>query len=143
MSMSVGPARNRIAGINVTPMADVIIVLLIIFMVTTPLISGGRVRHLPTAQSATEKKESVLTVWITAEAIPYFDEVPVLDLDTLREQLRSALAASTGDRVVYVKAEATLPYASVARVVDQCRLAGASEVALIVSARAVPSRPLT
>ena len=142
MSMSVGPARNRIAGINVTPMADVIIVLLIIFMVTTPLISTGRVRHLPAAQSAMEKKESPLTVWITAEAIPYFEDLPVLELEALRERLRSALAASTGDRVVYVKAEASLPYASVARVVDQCRLAGASQVALIVSARTGPSRPL-
>jgi biopolymer transport protein TolR len=140
MSMSVGQARNRISGINVTPMADVIIVLLIIFMVTTPLINSGRVRHLPTAQSAIAKKETPLTVWITAEAIPYFNEVPVLDLETLREQLRMALAASTGDRVVYVKAEAALPYSVVGRVVDQCRLAGASEVALI-AAGATSRRP--
>jgi biopolymer transport protein ExbD len=136
MSMSVGQGRNRIAGINVTPMADVIIVLLIIFMVTTPLINTGRVRHLPTAQSAIAKKETPVTVWITAEAIPYFDEVPVVDLEVLREQLRMALARSTQDRVVYVKAEAALPYSAVARVVDQCRQAGASQVALIVASGA-------
>jgi len=67
--------------------------------------------------------------------MPYFGEIPVPDPEILREQLRRAIASAGGDPVVYVKAEAGLPFAAVARVVDQCREAGAREVALIVESR--------
>ena len=131
-----GPGRGeRIAAINVTPMADVMIVLLIIFMVTTPLISGGRVRAPPFAGSAAPIGEGPLTVSIGTDAVPYLGDIPVPGPRDLEEHLRGALAGTGGDPVVYVKAEGGLPYGVITRVLDQCREAGARRIALIAGGR--------
>jgi biopolymer transport protein ExbD len=125
---------GRIAVINVTPMVDVMIVLLIIFMVSTPFIQAGRVRHPPLSETARATKEAALNVAIAADAMTYLNDVPVPRSEDLRGLLRVALE-SAPEALVHVKAEGALPYRTVARVLDDCRAAGAARVALVVRPR--------
>ena len=71
MSMAVGDNKSgAIADINVTPMADIMIVLLIIFMVITPLLQKGVDVMLPVAANTKEKKEEQKTIQVTVETTP-------------------------------------------------------------------------
>jgi biopolymer transport protein TolR len=131
MAMDAGFRGGAISGINVTPMADIMIVLLIIFMVMTPLIDHGQVRHLPPAAHSREQKERAETVVvsITAEGVTYLGQRR-LETGQLSDEVQ-LLLASVPDRVVYIKADEGLAYSRVQSVMELCRAAGADEVALI------------
>ncbi len=126
--------KGRIADINVTPMADVIIVLLVIFMVTVPLIDEGPVRRLPEAAHVRTEERGPLVVSIAAESSLFVGGARVASPRELSERLRAGLETSA-ERIVHVKADPDLPYAKVARVLATCRAAGAEEVALIARPR--------
>jgi biopolymer transport protein TolR len=134
MSLETRARGGIMAGINVTPMADIMIVLLIIFMVMTPLIDHGQVRHLPPAAHARERKETPDTVVVsmTRDGATYLGQRRLETRGQLLWTVRALLAgAADSDRVVYIKADAGLAYSEVRRVMDACREAGAEEVALI------------
>lgn len=139
MAMSVGRARNgAIAEINVTPMADVMIVLLIIFMVATPVIVGAPVR-LPGATHSTEHKEERLEVIVRATGAVTAGGLAFSDADALAEWL-SAGRSSGAEPVVLVQADGGVAYVEVARVLAACRMAGIDEIALATERRAGPGR---
>lgn len=126
------------AGINVTPMADIIIVLLIIFMVMTPLIENGQVRNLPPAGHSRERKQTADTVVVsmTGDGATYLGQRRLDTPGQLLPAVQALLAgAAEADRVVYIKADEGLAYSEVRRVMDVCREAGAQEVALIARRR--------
>lgn len=133
MAMAISRANGRIADINVTPMADVIIVLLIIFMVTIPLINEEPVRHLPEAANAKTQAEGPIVLSLAADATLYMGGNPLARAE-LPERLRQALGASK-DRLVRLRADADLPYSAVAPILDICRRAGAEEIAFIATPR--------
>src|SRR5512147_2380142 len=78
MAMTVGPGRKgAIADINVTPMADVMIVLLIIFMVATPIIAGSAVRLPDARHAATHAREGRAFIVVRADGSTLLDGAPV------------------------------------------------------------------
>jgi biopolymer transport protein ExbD/biopolymer transport protein TolR len=137
MAMSAGRDGGAIASINVTPMADIMIVLLIIFMVTIPIISRGSVQ-LPIADHAANRQEDAKTIVVTLErdtTTRLGDDKLLTPSDLLpRLQQRFADRPEAG-RVVYLKADEGLSYAEVRRVMDLCRTAGAEQVALMARSR--------
>ncbi len=133
MSMTAQRRRGNIAEINVTPMADVMIVLLIIFMVTIPMIAAGPVRDLPEAEHATAKGSGPIVVSIAADASVSVEGVPLAP-----DQVAARLASAFGGlraRIVYVRAASGLPYRVVADVLRSCRRAGAEEIGFIALPR--------
>jgi biopolymer transport protein ExbD len=126
-------AKGRIADINVTPMADVIIVLLIIFMITIPTIGEGPVHNLPRAAHTRGQEEGPVVVSVAADTTVFVDGSRVADARELAKAVGRALQGSS--RLVQVKADAELPYAEIARVLDMCRAAGAEEIAFIARPR--------
>jgi biopolymer transport protein ExbD len=136
MSMNVGDKKgSAIADINVTPMADIMIVLLIIFMVITPMLAKGVDVMLPKAENSKEKADNPknVTVAVTVKGRTYLNSVEVENsatglLPKLREKVDEL--PDTG-KVVYLKADVNLPYKDVMAVMDFCREAGAEQVALI------------
>ena len=137
MAMSVGrPRTGAIAEINVTPMADVMIVLLIIFMVATPVIVGAPVR-LPPAAHATDQRHGRLEVVVRASGEVTAGGLAFSGADTLGEWI-SARRSSGAEAVVLVQAERGVPYGSVARVLSACRRAGVADVALAAERRTRP-----
>jgi len=135
MSMNVGGKKGgAIADINVTPMADIMIVLLIIFMVITPMLQKGVDVRLPTAANSKERKDEAKTIIVAVkkDATIYLGALKVDNPADLVSQIRERLEELPEDqKVVHLKADEGLPYSEVMRVMDLCREAGVEEVALI------------
>ena len=135
MSMQVGDKSGGvISDINVTPMADVIIVLLIIFMVITPMLQKGVDVKLPIAANTEERKESpkIITVAVRKDLVTYFNEQPLQNQDQLgplvEERMRDV---PEGERLIYLKGDERLEYREIMKVMDIVREAGVEEIALI------------
>ena len=140
MSMNVGGSKGGVmADINVTPMADIMIVLLIIFMVITPMLQKGVDVRLPTAGNTKEKKDEqkTITVAVKKDSSTFLGGVRVEKQPDLVGLLKEKLEdVPEGSRVVYLKADAELPYSEVMKVMDLAREAGVEEVALIAEQKA-------
>ena len=113
--------------INVTPLVDVCLVLLIIFMVVTPMIVNGMPVHLPEAAHGDPLANQPLPVTLNADRTLYIGAT-VVRLEDLANALQHARAEA--NRPVIVRAEKTLPYGDVVHGLDACRTAGFDQVAL-------------
>jgi biopolymer transport protein ExbD len=132
--MAVGGKKGgAIADINVTPMADIMIVLLIIFMVITPLLQKGVDVRLPTAGNTKERNDQkTIEVAIKQDSSTYLKGLKLDRQKDLVEKLKEALEERADtQKLVYLKADNQLPYEEVMKVMDLCREAGVEEVALI------------
>ena len=135
MGMNVGDDKGGVmAEINVTPMADVIIVLLIIFMVITPMLQKGVDVKLPIAANTVDRKEDpkIITIAVRQDLVTYFNEQPLQSQDQLgplvEERMRDV---PEGERLVYLKGDERLEYREIMKVMDIVREVGVEEIALI------------
>ena len=135
MSMAVGGKKGGpMADINVTPMADIMIVLLIIFMVITPMLQKGVDVKLPQAGNSKERKDEPksIVVAIRKDTATYLGSQKLDDQNQLQPLIKERLQdLPEGARMIYLKADQELPYSEVMKVMDLCREAGVEEVALI------------
>ena len=135
MSMDVGGKKGGpMANINVTPMADIMIVLLIIFMVITPMLQKGVDVKLPQAGNSKERKDEPKTIVVAVrkDTATYLGSQKLDDQSQLQPLIKERLQdLPEGSRMIYLKADQELPYAEVMKVMDLCREAGVEEVALI------------
>jgi biopolymer transport protein ExbD len=133
--MAVGGKKGGpMAEINVTPMADIMIVLLIIFMVITPMLQKGVDVKLPQAGNSKERKDEPksIVVAIRKDTATYLGSQKLDDQNQLQPLIKERLQdLPEGSRMIYLKADQDLPYAEVMKVMDLCREAGVEEVALI------------
>lgn len=117
------------AEINITPLTDVMLVLLVIFMVTTPLIMSGALKvKLPTARSVGSEKFSGVTITIGANGGVELDGKAVVE-DELYGLLKDRFA-SGADTTVAVKADGSVRHGLVVKVLDIAKLAGATKLAI-------------
>jgi biopolymer transport protein TolR len=138
MAMSL-PSRSRdrrvLSEINVTPLVDVMLVLLVIFMVTAPMLQRGTDVQLPQAQYSDVKEQERLLLTLTREGRIYLnnEEVP-------RAALRDRLVAATRDRerTVQFRGDARVPYGLVIEVMDTLKAAGIESVGMITERPAAP-----
>ena len=120
------------ADINVTPMIDVMLVLLIIFMIVTPLIAAGFKATLPKGKNLDPRPEGDNEVVLGIdEAGRYFLNGRPLPEGTLGDQLRSIFASRTEDKILYFKADNHLKYAKVQEAVETARRSGVRVMAAI------------
>ena len=117
MGMNVGGKKGgAMADINVTPLVDVVMVLLIIFMVVTPMLSSGVDVKLPKAKTATEERDmgQYLVVAVRADGAIFVDRDQVT-LDTVGK----IVLDQRGTRALMVKGDQTVTYGQVREVVDK------------------------
>ena len=124
--------RSRHAGavmgdINVTPLVDVVLVLLLVFMVTAPMMSRGIDVSLPVAdQPNITPEDRPVTVIVNARGTVYINDKPVA-LPLLEDQLRGRLQGMA-TKVVYLRADEALRYGKVIEVVDIMKHAGVEQI---------------
>jgi biopolymer transport protein TolR len=129
--MDVGEGRpNLISDINVTPLVDVMLVLLIIFMVTAPMMIHGVKVNLPVTESKSIKsKEDPLLVSITKKRLIFIENYNVT-LDTLKGKLKKIVDNRAGKEIL-LQADKDVPYGFVMKVMSQVKEAGISKVGMI------------
>jgi biopolymer transport protein TolR len=120
------------SDINVTPMIDVMLVLLIIFMIVTPLIAAGFKATLPKGKNLDPRPEGENEIVLGIDqAGRYFLNGRPLPNGTLEDQLRSLYAARTEDKILYFKADNQLKYGKIQEAVETARRAGVRVMAAI------------
>jgi biopolymer transport protein TolR len=121
------------SDINVTPMVDVMLVLLIIFMVITPMLQKGVSVDMAKVNSPTSMpdadKEDALLVAVQRDGKVFFG-TDVIDVNQLTDKVKDRLANRT-DKRVFLKADARAKYGAVVEVVDNVRAAGVDQLGLL------------
>ena len=120
---------RALSEINVTPLVDVMLVLLIISMVAAPMLQRGINLELPATRSATEIQESRVVVEVDRDARIRINDRPV-HVELLEQRMRS-LAATNPTETVFLRADRLLPYGEVLLVMDKIRGAGITRIALV------------
>ena len=137
MAMDVGGAKGGIkSDINVTPLVDVMLVLLIIMMIVAPLLQKGAPVRLPTAANSSEKPEVTgqTVVAIDATGKYYVDGLPIPESD-LRRRIDDIFQDKT-EKIVLIKADEDASYGKIMEAMDELRAAGVEDMALITERRA-------
>lgn len=128
-----GYRRSQFSDINVTPFVDVMLVLLIIFMVTAPLITAGVTVDLPESSAKpVGGEDEPLSVTVAKDGAIYIQETKV-DLKTLGAKLNAIVGEKKNTRI-FVRGDKTVPYGEVMRVMGEINAAGLSKVALLTEA---------
>jgi biopolymer transport protein TolR len=131
-----GSGRQSLTEINVTPLVDVMLVLLIIFMVTAPLIQQGVEVNLPDARAkAVSAEDQKLVLSVKADKTLYLgtsEDAARIPLDRLEEKLR-ANARAMKDKELYLMADRALPYGFVVEVMATVQRAGVLNVGMITN----------
>ncbi|BCS56076.1 protein TolR [Geobacter sp. SVR] len=133
MTMAMGGRndnRRVMADINVTPLVDVMLVLLVIFMVTAPMMQQGVQVNLPKAETKaiTQAEETVVvTVDKTGKVFINKDEIPA---DALRDKL-TTMFAGRSKKEVFLKADAGVPYGEVVRTMADIKSAGIERLGMV------------
>ena len=125
-----GGSRRAMTDINVTPLVDVMLVLLIIFMVTAPLIQSGVKVDLPRASAQQmEHQEEKLVLTITRDRRVFLgsSEIPPADL----EKKLASNARIQKDKELYLHADRSLPYGQVVEIMAVARRAGVESLGMI------------
>jgi len=125
-----GNQRELMSDINVTPFVDVMLVLLIIFMVTAPMMVEGLNVDLPeaTAKPLDSEKEHLI-ITIDKNHLVFINDFKV-DVDFLGEKLDKMLQGRS-DREVYLKADKNIPYGIVVQVMAEIKRAGIEQLGMI------------
>ena len=130
--------RNRhhqrtqlMADINITPFTDVVLVLLVIFMVTTPIILQQGIKiKLPKASAAETESDRSIVITINSSGLIFIDKM-TYSLQSLKEEL-AARIASRADSPVIIKGDKEVKYDTVIQVLDIAKASGAKKFALAV-----------
>jgi biopolymer transport protein TolR len=132
MSMDVGSSKGGLkADINVTPLVDVMLVLLIIMMLIAPMLQQGVSVKLPQAANTADKPETQdqTVVAVTSDKRLYLNGVPVQEGD-LRNQVQT-LMETKKEKIVLIKGDEDAPYSAIMNAMDRLREANIENVGLI------------
>lgn len=136
MAMGAGGANKYNSEINVTPMVDIMLVLLIIFMVVTPLLQSGVSVALPKDMNNPEVdkaiiKESSVVISITADNMYYIGKDKIETIDLKEKVSKSMEKKKPEERIVYIKSDVGANYGSVVEVINTVRQAGIDQIGLV------------
>jgi len=128
---------TSLSEINVTPFIDVMLVLLIIFMVTAPMMQSGIGVALPRAETDSAPAEEGLTLTVTPDKYIHIDG-SVINVNLLERRLQGYFAGRA-KRIVYIKADETLPYGVIVSIMDIAKKAGVETIGLVTEPVEPPS----
>jgi biopolymer transport protein TolR len=136
MAMDLGGAKGGVkSDINVTPLVDVMLVLLIIMMLITPMLNQGVAMRLPQASNTADKPttQDNTTVAVGKDGSLYVNSKPVTESE-MASRITDALEGKK-EKVVFIKADEEALYSAVMAAMDQLHQAGVEDIALITERR--------
>jgi biopolymer transport protein ExbD/biopolymer transport protein TolR len=127
-----GQTRSSLADINITPLVDVVLVLLVIFMITAPVLQSGIEVNVPKTRTVREITEQRMVVTIDHDQKIYLGDQPV----NIHELPAKLLAGgnNAAHQVVYLRADQTVPFGAFASVMDAVKQAGITNVSIVTQA---------
>ena len=151
MGMAAGGGGGLNSEINVTPMVDIMLVLLIIFMVVTPMLQHGITVNLPKDLNNPEEDQKIIKDTSVVIAIPadgeyYLGKIRV-DKDQLKEKVQKMLdnIKKEEDKIVYIKSGVGVSYGDVVTVINEVRALGVDKIGLVADKKkggeAAPAKP--
>ena len=144
MAMDLGGAQGGVkSDINVTPLVDVMLVLLIIMMLVAPLLQQGVSVKLPTATNYVDKPEvsGQTVVAIAPDKSVYLNAKPLRPEEELGTKVRDLLEGKN-EKIVLIKADEAVDYSAVMGAMDELRKAGIEDIGLIIDRKRVPGQVL-
>jgi biopolymer transport protein ExbD len=120
---------SSMADINVTSLVDIMMVLLIIFMLTSQYIQSGIQLKLPKTKSTVIKETDAITISVTSNKKIYINDDVVKSVSQVSQALKTLKA--TGESRVYVRADQSVPYGTVMEVIGEVKAAGITDVGMI------------
>jgi biopolymer transport protein ExbD/biopolymer transport protein TolR len=128
-SNSSGQTRTSLAEINITPLVDVVLVLLIIFMITAPVLQSGIEVALPKTRSVKEITEQRLVVTIDRDQNVFLGDLPV-NIHELGKKLHQA-ETDPSHQVIYLRADERVPFGAFASVMDAVKQTGITNISIV------------
>lgn len=126
---SAGQTRSSLAEINITPLVDVVLVLLIIFMITEPVLQSGIEVNVPKTRTVKQITEQRMVVTIDKDQKIFLNDQPVNvhDLPTLLHRA----GVDPTHQAIYLRADETVPFGAFASVMDAVKLSGITNVSIV------------
>jgi biopolymer transport protein TolR len=127
-----GQTRTSLADINITPLVDVVLVLLVIFMITAPVLQSGIEVNVPKTRTVREITEQRTVVTIDHDQKIFLGDQPVNIHDLPTKLLQGG--ATPAQKVIYLRADQTVPFGAFASVMDAVKQAGITNVSIVTQA---------
>jgi biopolymer transport protein ExbD/biopolymer transport protein TolR len=128
-SSSNGKTQSSLAEINITPLVDVVLVLLIIFMITAPVLQSGIEVAVPKTRTVREITEQRLVVTIDREQRVFLGDQPI-NVHDLTGRLRQP-GKDDAKKVIYLRADERVPFGAFASVMDAVKQAGITNISIV------------
>ncbi|HET6842435.1 MAG TPA: biopolymer transporter ExbD [Candidatus Angelobacter sp.] len=126
---SSGRTQTSLSEINVTPLVDVVLVLLIIFMLTAPVLQSGIEVAIPKTRTVKPIAEERLVITINAKQEVFLGNDPI-NINDISNQLRQKIRDPQGQSI-YVRADENVPFGAFATVMDAVKSSGISNVSIV------------
>lgn len=126
-----GNTQTTLADINITPLVDVVLVLLLIFMLTAPVLQSGVDVAIPKTRTVNQLTEVRMVVTIDKDQNVFLQDKPV-NVNQLPTLLRNATAnAAPTKRIIYLRADERVPFGAFASVMDAVKQAGITNISIV------------
>lgn len=122
-------SRGTLADINVTPLVDVVLVLLVIFMITAPVLQSGIEVNVPKTRTVKEITEERLVVTIDHDQKIFLGDQPI-NIHELAHKLQQS-GSDPAHQIIYLRADQTVPFGAFASVMDAVKQAGITNVSIV------------
>ena len=124
-----GQTRSSLSEINITPLVDVVLVLLIIFMITAPVLQSGIEVAVPKTRTVKEITEQRVVVTIDRDQRVFLGDQPVNIHDLAQKLKQSSIDPSK--KVIYLRADERVPFGAFASVMDAVKQAGITNISIV------------
>ena len=127
---SKGHTQTALAEINITPLVDVVLVLLLIFMLTAPVLQSGVEVAIPKTRSVNQLTEERMVVTIDREQNIFLQDKAV-NVNQLPSLLKVPRNADASKRIIYLRADERVPFGAFASVMDAVKQAGITNISIV------------